>query len=235
MSRNQIFDVCKALALSGNVDYENYGSFLEIALRAVRGDREPEPGTRAHAVYADAYGCDFRIYYDYEAKSVSDIRENMRVFSGGREVYQYRGYDGREEFVSGYWEDFARQAEYYIGDVIENTTSVVLAQEEAMKNRQFLERYRKIGIVIAETKGAAKTVASGKGFVFERIMGGHKIEIFLTRRLKTNSDVVIFYDSKVVFSFSWDCKIDAGGILDNKGRFTRGEWEDVIDELYQKL
>ena len=42
--------------------------------------------------------------------------------------------------------------------------------------------------------------------------------------------VVVLFNKKSVFSFSWNCS-DVGGLFDEKGIYVPGEWEQVLEKL----
>ena len=224
MKHKEVYDSCKKLALSHGMVREN-------------------PGVSKSAVYIDPLGCDLQLHYsDVIFLGIGEMRESLRVFLGGREVYSFDAYDSSEHFVGGYWKDLVPElSNYEVSAVLEevyriNNTLIELVKEESARYNQKLHKYRDICLSLAKKQGKISRKNERKiSYELEKEFNGHTVLIMLNERAPNHrtdywDDVKLFFDRKFVFSFSWNCSL-INSIFDEKGRYFSGEWERFLEKM----
>ena len=224
MNHKKVYDSCKHLALSHGVVKEN-------------------PGVSKSAVYIDPLGCDLQLHYsDVIFLGIGEMRESLRVFLGGREVYSFDEYDSSEHFVGGYWKDLIPELfNFEVSATLEevyriNNTLIQLVKEESARYSQKLHKYRDICLSLVKNQGKISRKNEGKtSYELEKEFNGHTVLILLNERMPNHqadywNDVELFFDKKFAFRFNWNCNL-TGSILDEKGEFLPGEWERFLEKM----
>lgn len=230
MKYKNIYDECKRLALSF-------------------GYVSKESGVYEHAIYIDSFGCDFQVFYDnILARGTGKMHEYIRVYLGGRRVYEFDECEPeREHLVIGYWPDLLHDLyrcnvdTYFEESYTVNNSLLELCKKESIKNRGIFDEYVKICALLARENGELR-VRSGMlyahTYTFERIIEGHTLEVMLIEKVPSEGfdsydSAKIFFDKKCVFSFSYNCA-DVGSLFNEKGHYTLGEWGKILKELIEE-
>ena len=225
--------------------YKNiYTICKELALKYGKADKKVD--SSEYAVYVDPFGCDLQIYYyNRFYRGIGEMKESMCIYLGGREVFYYDEYHPDwENYVDGHWKDMVQELSYYNFCITMeetynvNNTIVELCKMESKRNRDFLCKYRDMCSSLAKRDGGPAITDEGDfSYKMEKSVNGVLLEIYLKeraprRRRDFEDKVDVYYGKQNVFIFHWNCS-SVGGIFDDKGKYVRGEWEQVVEDLLE--
>lgn len=201
-----------------------------------------------HETYLDSFGCDLQIYLNCMLCHLTGkMQESIKVYLGGRKVYSFS--DGRpdnEYAVGGYWRKLISElrhyelARYLEESYVLNDTLLELCRRESARNRKIMNKYCELCLLLAKQKGEMKIISEKTHYYkFEGVIDGHKIRVYMTERtpsgkISHEDNVELSFDKKSVFSFYFNSN-DAGGLFDDKGDYTPGEWEKILERLAEGL
>ncbi|MBQ3432906.1 hypothetical protein IJG22_01245 [Candidatus Saccharibacteria bacterium] len=207
------------------------------------GETSGRSSISEHEVYVDSFGCDLQIYRsDILYRGIGEMRESMYVYFGGREVYYFNEDNPDWEFiVKGYWEKLVVELwRYEIAVYLEETynvngTLLELSRRESAMNREKFNKYCGLCVSFVKRNGIKTESEASRYYKFIDQIDGYKIEVYLRemtpREKKDYCDCIeLYFDKKIVFRFNYNCS-NIGGIFDEKGKYTPGEWERIIEEL----
>ncbi|MBR2796054.1 hypothetical protein IKE13_03325 [Candidatus Saccharibacteria bacterium] len=217
--------------------YENCKRLVSCGV----GDRSP--GFSEYEVYADSFGCDLKVYRNVITYfGTGKMIESIKVYLGGREVYRFNEDEPSWEFiVRGYWEKLVvelwryESAIYFEESYSVNGALVELCKRESMRNRKMFDKYRELCVPFARKNGAKLESEVSCSYRFRRRVEGHDLEIDLREmppkeKIDYDDRIEVYFDKKIVFKFHYNCS-NIGGIFDEKGMYTPGEWEQIVERL----
>lgn len=217
-------------------------------LAMLYGEVHRNPGFSEHATYIDPFGCDFQIFYsDMLYLGIGERRKSMNVYLGGRMVYSFHeDHPNWECLVNGHWirlvEELSRyELDLHVGEAyIINSTVLELCRRESAKNREILNRYREKCSLLAKSRGVFKKISDRTSYYkFSRVVDGHWVEIYLSEKspkagVSCDDEIELAFDKKNVFTFHFNSS-NVGGLFDDKGDYTPGEWEKILERLAEEL
>lgn len=207
------------------------------------GETSGRSGVFEHEVYMDSFECDLQIYRsDTLYRGLGEMRESMSVYFGGREVYYFDEYNPDWEFiVKGYWEKLVAELwRHELAVYLEEPhniggTLIELCRRESARNREKFNKYCGLCIPFVRRNGIKTESKASCRYKYTDQVDGHNFEINLremTPKEKNiyNDCIELLFDKKRVFVYRYNCS-NVGGIFDEKGKYTPGEWERIIEEL----
>ena len=229
MKHNDVYESCKSLAMLYGETKWNYSNC-------------------EHAIYMDSFGCDLQIFYaDILFLGVGERRKSVIVFLGGREVYSFHeDYPDSELFVKGHWTRLVGELSRYEYDLrvgrgyVINGTLLELCRREAIRNREFFNKYRDMCSFLAKKQGICKKVLDAVlRYEIEKTIDEHRVEIYFTEtlhraRMDSEDEIELLFDGKRVFVFHSNSS-DVGGLFDEKGEYIPGEWEKILERLQTEI
>lgn len=201
-----------------------------------------------HEVYLDSFGCDLQIYLNCMlCHADGKMHESIRVYLGGRKVYGFN--DGRpdsEYAADGHWKKLVLElwhyelARYLEESYVLNDTLLELCRRESARNRKIMNKYREFCLLLAQKKGKMKKISERTHcYKFEDVIDGHRMRVYMTERtpngkIGSEDNVELSFDKKFVFSFYFNSS-NVGGLFDDKGDYTPGEWENILERLVKEI
>ena len=193
-----------------------------------------KPGTR-ETVYIDPFGCDLQIHhFGRMMLGKKELKGGVVVFLGNRLVFDYDEKSNEINLMQeGYWRELIREIDfcrYFEEYGEENHTLVELCRKEAKQNCKILDECFKQCLAVVKKKGIKKKPGL---YDFKFLADEGVVEIRLHENLKSHSNIFLYYNEELVFSFDWGGSL--GSIFDDKGVYKFGKWKKILEELYKEL